>query len=1032
MKLSLSKLLAIAIWLPSLILIGWSGYNLYNQYKNYQNEALNIKYLKLGNKLENLLVYLGQERGMSSIYSVSKGHYPKSKELLAQKRKLFDIAVQDLKQYLNKHPNFYKDTKNILNLLNNLPNIRKQIDNFSKDYIHTYFFTYYTVLENAILNTESNIFKHFPQIVKSNFALKLELDKMIAYSGITRGFGSYFITADEPMNENDYKNIFMKYYHDSNILITNLSKDPKAKIFFNNPKFKQIEKEIKDKIFYIQQANMGYYINNEFDGYPIDALNYFNAFTKRITFFKNSVNILNKNINNQINNTLSNLINQRNLAILVFAIAIFVLVLGYFIHKAIRNHIKALSNTLTKLAPIAGENVKIDVNTPQGMNKALKITEEAIAITQEAVKKSQEASKAKSLFLANMSHEIRTPLNGILGFLELLKTTELTAEQHDYINTIAQSAENLLQIVNNILDVSKIESNKLTLEEIDFKIEDEIENTLEVFATPCAQKEIEYIANISPNLPSVVKGDVLKIKEILTNLINNAIKFTHKNGLIEVTVKLNKIENNKANIYFEVKDTGIGMSEEQKHKIFEAFAQADESITRKYGGTGLGLTIVKSYVEMMGGKIKVDSELNKGSKFYFDLWFNIVDATPKFRKNTLSNLTFAFLNTFKESKRKEMSFEYFNFFGINKIGFNDINELNKITKNELINAVVVFYDESEKNKINELKNTALPIIIISSLTKKQEIDNLGLNNFTIFDPNTPSKTYNAALFTKEEIKRETKKAEIEKPIYELHALIAEDNPINMKLLETTLKGLGIKVDKASNGLEAFNKYSMNPQKYDVIFMDVQMPVMDGIEATQEILEFEEEEGITHTPIIAVTANVLKGDRERFLGAGMDDYVSKPIKKEELLKILENISKNKYSKNIEKEENLKDFKTLEIEEPLKIDETSKETENKKIVPNEENIIIASDTKILADYLKEIIPKAEIAKNIKELSLLLKPDAKNVVLIEDEFNHSDLSQLIKTLKNNNTKIIALTEKEVDSDIILKDLIPENILNAIKKVK
>ncbi|GAX87281.1 conserved hypothetical protein [Lebetimonas natsushimae] len=1030
MKLSLSKLLAIAIWLPSLILISWSGYNLYTQFKKYNEYKLNIKYLELGNRLENLLVYLGQERGVSSIYSISKGNYPKSKELVLQKRILFDKAIKDLRDFIHKNPEFYSEIKNVLNKLNNLQNVRHKIDSFSKDYIHSYFFTYYTDLENSILNAESRIFKHFPQVVKPNFALKLELDKMIAYSGITRGFGSYFITADIPMSDKDYENILMKYFHDSNILITNLSNNPRAKGFFNDPQFKKIEKAIKDTIFYIQQANMGYYLNNNFEGYPIDAIDYFNIFTKRISFFKNSTNAINNDINKQINTLISEIIKKRNIAIVIFIIAVIVLLLGYFINKTIRSHIKALSNMLTKLAPITGENVKIDINSPKGMNEALKITEEAIAITQEAVKKSEEASKAKSLFLANMSHEIRTPLNGILGFLELLKTTELTPEQHDYINTIAQSAENLLQIVNNILDVSKIESNKLTLEIIDFKIEDEIENTLEVFATPCAQKEIEYVAYISPDLPSIVKGDVLKIKEILTNLINNAIKFTHKNGLIEVTAKLNKIENNKANIYFEVKDTGIGMSEEQKNKIFEAFAQADESVTRKYGGTGLGLTIVKSYIEMMGGEIKVDSEINKGSKFYFDLWFDIVDPAPKYRSKSLSDVTVAFLNTFKDSRRKEISFEYLNYFGINKIGFNSLDELNKIIKKEKINGIVVFYEESEKDKIYELLNSDLPIIFVSSLANKQKIDELNLDSFNIFDPNVPSKTYNAILYSKEEIKREIKQAQKEKQIYELNALIAEDNPINMKLLETTLKNLGIKADTAHNGLEAFNKYSMNPEKYDVIFMDAQMPVMDGIEATQEILEFEKEEEIPHTPIIAVTANVLKGDRERFLGAGMDDYISKPIKKEELLRIIENISKNKYSKHTANEEN-----TDNIETVIKTEETASEKEEQlkepKVSSNTPNIIIATEADLLADYLQSIIPDGKVAKNLNELSKLVEYNSNNIVLLEEGFNNSDISQLVKTLKNNNIKIIAITNKDVEADIILKNLLPDNILESIKRL-
>ena len=1022
MKVSISKLLAIAIWLPVAMLLGISGYNLYTQYEKYQKNEKSIKYLELGKKLENLLVYLGQERGVSSIYSVSKGNYPQSKELIAKKRKAFDKAVSELKSFLNKNPQFYSDAKDVLDMLNQLNPTRKKIDSFSEDYIHTYFFKYYTVLENKILNSEAKIFKYFPEDVKTDFALKMELDKIIAYSGITRGFGSFFITADKPMSEDDYKNILMKYYHDSNILITDLSSNKEASAFFYNPKFRKLEASIKETLFYIQQANMGYYLNEEFDGYPIDSIDYFKLFTKRISYFKESGNILGKEIQKDIHRLESTVIQKRNLAILIFTIALAILILGFYVNRMINNHIKELSVTLNKLAPITGENIEIDINTPQGMHKALQITEDAIEITQEAVKHSQEASKAKSLFLANMSHEIRTPLNGILGFLELLKTTELTPEQEDYINTVAQSAENLLQIVNNILDVSKIESNKLTLEEIDFKIEDELENTLEVFATPCAQKEIEYVANVSPDIPSVVKGDVLKVKEILTNLINNAIKFTHKNGLIEVTIKLNKIEENRANIYFSVKDSGIGMSEEQKNKIFEAFAQADESVTRKYGGTGLGLTIVKSYIEMMGGEINVDSEINKGTKFYFDLWFPIVDPTPKYRKNMFSNLTFALLNTFKESKRKEIAFDYLNFFGIHKIGFNSAQEIQKSLKRENLNGIIVFYDETQKDTIKELENVQLPVVIFSSFANKQEIDALNIQSYVIYDPELPSKLHTAITATKEGARREVKKAETKKELYQLHVLIAEDNPINMKLLETTLKGLGIKADKATNGLEAFNKYSSNPDKYDVILMDAQMPVMDGIEATQEILEFEEEEGVRHTPIIVVTANVLKGDRERFLGAGMDDYVSKPIKKDELLRVLDNVTNHKYLKEGEE---IPETETKPAPAETPKNETENETKTDK-----ENIIIASG--LLGDYLKSIIPDAEIAKDVKELSLKIDSNANNIVLLEEGFDNSDIKQLIKTLRNNNVKIIALTEKDVEADEVVKELTPETILKSIEKVR
>ncbi len=1034
-RISFTKMLALAIWLPSLILISFSGYFLYINYNKYEKAQTSLKYLQLAKRMEQMLLYLGQERAASSIYAVSKGEYPNSKQILAQKRALFSNAVNQFKDYAIKHPEFNQITMPIITLLNKLPQVRHDIDQFKRNYIKNEFFTYYTMLENTIMRGETKIFKYFPTNIKHLYVLKFQFTKMMAYSGITRGFGSYYITADTPMSQKEYMNVLLKYYHDTNILLTNLLKDPKIRALYSSTKFKKIEKQIKAMMFYIQQANQEYYLTNNFNGYPIDALDYFHLWTKRISYFKKTVDSINKEINSKLNQYITQTINTRNINYIIFVIAILILIIGYLLNKEIVKHIRSLSNLINTLTPITNKKITANINTPEGMDNALQIVDEAIRVTQESIKKTEEATKAKSLFLASMSHEIRTPLNGILGFLELLKTTPINSEQQEYISTIEQSSKNLLQIVNNILDVSKIESNKISLELIDFKALYEFENTVEIFSTPAAQKNIEYVTDISPNIPNVLKGDILKIKEILTNLINNAIKFTHKNGTISVKIKNNGIKDNKVNLYFEVKDTGIGMSEEQKAKIFEAFSQADESVTRKYGGTGLGLTIVKNYIEMMGGKIQVESEINKGSKFYFDLNFEIVDKTPRYQPDSLKNQTFAILHTEKSSLRKDVSLEYLTFFGINKIGFNNAEEIEKLIKTENINAIIVFYQESDKNTIKNIidKKLNIPTIFISSYAYKEEIDKLK-PDLSIYDPNTPSKTYNISESLKET--KTNKKIEvIETPIYKLKALIAEDNPINMQLLTTTLKNMGMQVDTAQNGLEAFNKYSMNPEKYDVIFMDAQMPVMDGIEATHEIIEFEEEEGIPHTPIVAVTANVLKGDRERFLGAGMDDYISKPINMQELKRVLEKISKHKYQKTYHIHTETKDIKkpkTKSVEKP--------ETENIIKVPQTEEskkepkLIIASESPFLINYFKNILNQNfETAENIKELSQKLDKNYLNIILIEEDFAGSNIEKFIDSIKTEypNSKFIVISDKKIESaDEILDDLNEDKIKNIIKK--
>jgi len=969
--------------------------------------------------------------------------------LVKEKRAKTDAAINSLKEYVKSHPKFYKYVKNVLNYTNQLPVVREKIDTFKNIKYKDWFFGFYTNWENQIILTLHELTKKFPKSLQSLYAEKIPFEKIAEYTGILRGYMSYYITADLPLSQKDYENVLLKYYHDSNILPLEALKNTQISNEFSSPKYKKLEKEVKELVFYIEQVNMDYYSNNQFEGYPIDPLDYFNVMTKRIKYFKKAISYYNNLIDKQSQKILLQTKAQIPIYALIFLISIIILIIGYLIDRAIKSHLNSLSNLISSLTPITGEEVKLDITTAEGMQKGIETVENAIKITQESIKKTEEAAKAKSLFLANMSHEIRTPLNGILGFLELLKTTQTDPEQQEYISTIEKSAKNLLQIVNNILDVSKIESNKVSLEIIDFKALDEFENTIEIFSTPAAQKEIEYVTDISPNIPSVLKGDILKIKEILTNLINNAIKFTHKNGTISVKIKLNEIKDNKANLYFEVKDTGIGMSEEQKNKIFEAFSQADESVTRKYGGTGLGLTIVKDYIEMMGGEIKVESEINKGSKFYFDLNFEIADNTPRYLPESLKNKTFAILHTDTSSLRKDVTLEYFSYFGINKIGFSNIEEINNLSQNEKIDAIIIFYQESNKNAVQNIATNkkTIPVVYFSSYTYKEEIDKLN-PDLSVYDPNTPSKTYNIAGSLKE-TSRGAKYVVEETPIYQLSALIAEDNPINMQLLKTTLKNMGMSVDTAQNGLEAFNKYSMNPEKYDVIFMDAQMPIMDGIEATQEIIEFEKEEGLAHTPIVAVTANVLKGDRERFLGAGMDDYISKPIDMKELKRVLENISKHKYQTNKTSEKSIKHNNEEPNETKAENKTASQVTNEKKEVENQEKnktpektdkketkLIIATESPFLINYFKHILDEdfAPVT-NINELSKSLNKNYKNLILIEDDFAGSDIEKLINSIKIEypNAKFIIISERKIkNADIVLNDLDTEKIKNSIKALK
>lgn len=381
----------------------------------------------------------------------------------------------------------------------------------------------------------------------------------------------------------------------------------------------------------------------------------------------------------------------------------------------------------------------------------------------ESIGKAIAATNAKSIFLANMSHEIRTPLNGIIGMTDVLKESGLKNEQIDYLNIIEMSGNNLLTIINDILDFSKIESGQIELENIELNLRNEIGQVIKLLDNKARRKGIYLKTEIDEQIPETIKGDPVRIKQVLINLVNNGIKFTEKGG-ITLAVSVSKSDMPLVTMMFRVTDTGIGISDKGMTRLFQSFSQTDISTTREYGGSGLGLAISKKLVELMHGEIGVESEVGKGSKFWF---------TAKFESDT----------TIKK--------EY---------------------------------------------------VSIS--------DSQG----------TP------------EVKK-------------LSVLLAEDNVINMKVAFLMLNRLGHDIEVAENGKVAVEKFSK--KRFDIILMDIQMPLMDGIEATREIrnIEYESKSKI-RIPIIAVTANALMGDRERFLEAGMDNYISKPFKPDELEEILQ--------------------------------------------------------------------------------------------------------------------------------------------------
>jgi len=471
-----------------------------------------------------------------------------------------------------------------------------------------------------------------------------------------------------------------------------------------------------------------------------------------------------------------------------------------------------------------------------------------------AIKKAKEAEQVKMLFLSNMSHEIRTPLNGILGFTELLlKSNNLPEKEKRYINTIHSSSQALLQIINDVLDISKIESGKLTLEKKPFRPICSFKQAAELFKAKAKEKNISYKIDLDFNLTGNIVSDEFRIRQVISNLLGNAIKFTPENGEILFSVKQIDKKENKSTICFSIKDTGIGIPKDKQADIFKEFTQADNSVSRKFGGTGLGLSISYKIVQALGGELKVRSEEGKGSEFYFCIEVE-VSENGNSMKNSILDLK---VGLYKVENKELIDY-------LKKV-VNSVSEVNdNLDEYDII--ISSEYLPDYKNKLILFGDTKENIISIPSQFDSSDI----LNSLIDFVDNKEN---------------HSKNKDITKLVFNHKVLVAEDNEVNQELIKILLDSKGIKYIIANNGLEAVELYKK--EKFDLVFMDINMPEMDGIEATKEIKKYEAENNITHTPIIALTANAMEGDKDRFLEF-MDDYLSKPIMEEELNNIL-----NKY-------------------------------------------------------------------------------------------------------------------------------------------
>ncbi len=491
-----------------------------------------------------------------------------------------------------------------------------------------------------------------------------------------------------------------------------------------------------------------------------------------------------------------------------------------------------------------------------------------------------ESNKAKSMFLANMSHEIRTPLNAIQGFIDILMEEEQDKRKLSHLNIVYRNGQSLLQIINDILDFSKIESGKLDIDKQEYNLYEQIDSVASLFCAKASEKNIIFSVYIEPNIPKLFYSDDLRIRQIISNLLSNAIKFTDKEGSVSLNVT-SDIKNQV--IKFSVKDNGRGISEQYLKTIFDSFTQEDNSITKNFGGTGLGLAISYKLANMLGGELKVKSKFKEGSEFYFELpakdLQTVDEIYTKEKLSDISELKVALVYPKNIQSKIDTIKQYLKVFKIKNINeFNDMQELN-INNINKFNLILICASELDEKIEKDLEKLDAKIIVL-----KEKLNNATSHyKFTeLVCPLTASRLFDSIIgnITTVEYRKNT----IQDISFQgKKALLVEDNIANQQFMSIVLKKLGIAFDIACDGTEAINFF--NKDQYDVILMDENMPNMGGIEATQNILSIEKEKALKHTPIIALTANALKGDRVRFLEAGMDEYLTKPLNRKKLVEIL---------------------------------------------------------------------------------------------------------------------------------------------------
>lgn len=1019
MQFGLKNRLRLISLLPIVVLFAMTSYYVYNSFLGFNAAQQLQNRLEQNRKLNEVIHNVARERGMSAMYLGNKtDNILKS---LHEQRKVVDQKVESFLQFAQDSKTSHVDSKSndkstneidtVIATVSKIKAVRPLVDALGiepAELMDVYVTAQAIFIKQLTQITENQIDKEVGEL----YSIYIAMANAKEASGIERAHMAYILSHSTKLESEDLSKwisligradaINYKEIQDKE-LIKELDK------IFKNEEAQELFEEINnERTAIISAAKSG--------EYDITSGVWFTMLSEKINIIAQAEDLLSSAMNKRSQKIQDETLRVLILTFTVWFISIILAILGYILSNEIAKNIKNLEHVLEKVTgDYDSKERKINLHTAEGTNLAYQLLEDIIEQTKRDKISAQEASEAKSMFLANMSHEIRTPLNGIVGFTELLKDSGLQEEQSEFVDIIEKSSENLLEIINNILDLSKIESNKLEIENIAFNPILEFESAVEVYAVRASEKHINLGCFIDPSLEFPLKGDPTKLKEVIINLLSNAVKFTNNAGSINVNIrKLEAEESGKTRVKFEIQDSGIGVTSEQKSKIFEAFSQADTSITRKYGGTGLGLTISSNFVELMGGKLDLDSKVGEGTTFFFTLDFDEVETLSESSQGNFNTLKALILSdSYKIKKQDKYLREYLDYYGVAHTTFNDISKVALLSQDTTYNLLFVDYDYTNEETLREFAKLPQNLIVLTKSNLMKRIDSLGLDIFKIlYEPIHSSKirqtlenyiASNAVIQVAK--KRARKKFDLNKSKFIAHVLVAEDNVINQKLIQRTLEDLGLTVTIANNGLDAFQK--RKDGKFDLVFMDIQMPFLDGVEATAEILEWEHDYKQPHIPIVALTANALKGDRERFLAAGLDEYTTKPLVRTEIISVLntflfdfiveEDDLPRPSSNQTPHEPSMQEVLIEKIDEAAQHHTTASEYRA--------DILIAKKSSFEAKLYTKVIESMEgltyeVASSLVDFQELISNYSYKVVLFDKEYADLDVVAIAQSIRNLST--------------------------------